>query len=191
MRVAPAAAGVLFLLSLLAWLSGLNSNSARFDRELQALDDFGRFERGLIREVLTARTGLSRNYDALVRMTDAYDKALDRLQEVADEGPDERAATEALDARAHRQQELVGAKPEQLAEVEISGRGSAIYFPQLDASIYIPGLLQGLTGTKRWMAQQLGRQGGKAKSAVKGSGRRYARRPKASMNSVSCARGRC
>ncbi len=66
-----------------------------------------------------------------------------------------------------RQQELVGAKPEQLAEVEISGRGSAIYFPRLHASIYIPGLLQGLTGTKRWMAQQLGREGGKAKSAIK------------------------
>jgi hypothetical protein len=66
-----------------------------------------------------------------------------------------------------RLQELAGAKPEQLAEIEISGRGSAIYFPQLDASIYIPGLLQGLTGTKRWMAQQLGREGGKARSAVK------------------------
>lgn len=66
-----------------------------------------------------------------------------------------------------RHQELVGATPEQLSEVEISGRGSAIYFPRLDASIYIPGLLQGLTGTKRWMAQQLGREGGKAKSAAK------------------------
>lgn len=66
-----------------------------------------------------------------------------------------------------RHQELVGAKPEQLAQVEVSGRGSAIYFPLLDASIYIPGLLRGLTGTKRWMAQQLGREGGKAKSAVK------------------------
>lgn len=66
-----------------------------------------------------------------------------------------------------RHQELVGAKPEHLAQVEVSGRGSAIYFPLLDASIYIPGLLQGLTGTKRWMAQQLGREGGKAKSAVK------------------------
>jgi hypothetical protein len=66
-----------------------------------------------------------------------------------------------------RHQELVDAKPEQLADVEVSGRGSAIYFPRLDASIYIPGLLQGLTGTKRWMAQQLGREGGKARSAVK------------------------
>lgn len=107
MRVAPAAAGVLFLLSLLAWLSGLNSNSVRFDRELQALDDFARFERGLIREVLTARTGLSRNYDALVKTADAYDKALGRLHEVADEGPNERAAVEALAARADRQQQLV------------------------------------------------------------------------------------
>jgi hypothetical protein len=66
-----------------------------------------------------------------------------------------------------RYQELVGAELEQLADVEISGRGSAIYFPRLDASIYIPGLLQGLTGTKRWMAQQLGREGGKARSAAK------------------------
>jgi hypothetical protein len=66
-----------------------------------------------------------------------------------------------------RHQELVGANAEQLAEVEISGRGSAIYFPRLDASIYIPALLEGLTGTKSWMAQQLGREGGKAKSAVK------------------------
>lgn len=66
-----------------------------------------------------------------------------------------------------RHQELVDASPEQLAEVEISGRGSAIYFPRLDASVYIPGLLEGLTGTKRWMAQQLGREGGKARSAVK------------------------
>ena len=66
-----------------------------------------------------------------------------------------------------RHQELANAKPEQLSDVEISGRGSAIYFPRLDASIYIPGLLQGLTGTKRWMAQQLGREGGKARSAAK------------------------
>lgn len=66
-----------------------------------------------------------------------------------------------------RYQELASATPEQLAEIEVSGRGSAIYFPLLDASIYIPGLLQGLTGTKRWMAQQLGREGGKAKSVAK------------------------
>jgi hypothetical protein len=66
-----------------------------------------------------------------------------------------------------RYQELVGAESEQLMQVEVSGRGSAIYFPLLDVSIYVQGLLQGLTGTKRWMAQQLGREGGRARSAVK------------------------
>jgi signal transduction histidine kinase len=106
-RVGPAAAGALFLLSLLAWLSSLNPNLGRFDRELQALDDFAKAERGLVREVLTARVGLSRNYDALVRMTDAYDQALKRLRGLSDEGPRERAAIEALAARARTQEDLV------------------------------------------------------------------------------------
>lgn len=66
-----------------------------------------------------------------------------------------------------RYEELAGASPDQLADIEVSGRGSAIYFPGLDASIYIPGLLQGLTGSKRWMAQELGRRGGRAKSVAK------------------------
>ena len=66
-----------------------------------------------------------------------------------------------------RYQELAGAEPEQLAEIEVSGRGSAIYFPRLDASIHIPSLLQGLTGSKRWMAQELGRRGGLTKSPAK------------------------
>ena len=62
---------VSFLLLLLTWLllSGLNLNSARYDREMGALTNFSRLERALNREVLTARAGLSRNYDALARMT--------------------------------------------------------------------------------------------------------------------------
>ena len=107
MRFATVAAVLLSLLSLLAWLSSLSLDTTRFDRELKALDDFTRFERGMSREVLTARTGLSRNYDALVRMTEAYDKALDRLREVVSEGPQEAAAFDVLAARARRQQDLV------------------------------------------------------------------------------------
>lgn len=61
MKVALATVGALCLLALMTWLlwSGLNMNSARFDRELKALGDFTRFERGISREVLTARAGLS------------------------------------------------------------------------------------------------------------------------------------
>ena len=109
MKVAPGAVGVLCLLSLLTWLllNGLNMNSARFDRELKALSDFTRFERGISREVLTARAGLSRNYDSLVRMTSAYGDALARLREAADSDPEERVAVEVLAARVRRHQDLV------------------------------------------------------------------------------------
>jgi signal transduction histidine kinase len=107
MRVAPAATGALFLLSLLAWLSSLDQNSPHIDRELQALDDFARSERGLGREVLAARAGLSRNYDALVRFADVCDQSLDRLREVANEGPSERAAFELLAAGENKQQALI------------------------------------------------------------------------------------
>lgn len=109
MKGAPAAVGVLCLLALLTWLllSGLNMNSARFDREIKALADFARFERGISREVLTARAGLSRNYDGLVRLADAYDDALARLREAAGSDPEEVAAVEVLAARVRRHQELI------------------------------------------------------------------------------------
>jgi signal transduction histidine kinase len=109
MKVVPAAVGVLCLLMLLTWLlwSGLNMNSARYDRELKALGDFTKFERGISREVLTARAGLSRNYDGLVRLANAYDDALARLREAAGSDPTETAAVEVLDARVRRHQALI------------------------------------------------------------------------------------
>ena len=105
----PSRVGALCLLALLTWLlwSGLNMNSVRFDRELKALGDFTRFERGISREVLTARAGLSRNYDGLVQLADAYDDALARLREATASDPEESAAVEVLAARVHRHQELI------------------------------------------------------------------------------------
>ncbi|VIO79316.1 Wide host range VirA protein [Bradyrhizobium ivorense] len=109
MKVAPAAVGVSFLLVLLTWLllSGLNMNSVRYDRQSQALAEFGRSERGITREVLTSRAGLSRNYDGLVRMVDAYDSALTRLREAAGSDREEAAAIDVLAVRAQRQEVLV------------------------------------------------------------------------------------
>jgi signal transduction histidine kinase/CheY-like chemotaxis protein len=112
MRMTPAAAIaviVSLLLLLLTWLlmSGLNLNSARYDRELRALSDFSRLERGLNREVLTARVGLSRNYDALVQMTVAYSGALDRLREAAGPRSEESAGIEVLAAKASRQLDFI------------------------------------------------------------------------------------
>ncbi len=91
-----------------------------------------------------------------------------------------------------RYQDLADATPEQLAQIEVSGRGSAIYFPRLDASIYIPGLLQGLTGTRRWMAQELGRRGGETRrrrqSGLFGGERKAGRPPSKSRRPLGNSR---
>jgi hypothetical protein len=53
-------------------------------------------------------------------------------------------------------QGLEGAKPEQLAKIEISPSGLGLHFPVIDADLYLPGLLEGFLGSRRWMAAQLG-----------------------------------
>ena len=140
MRMAPVAVIVSFFLLLLTWLamSGLNLNSARYDRELRALDDFSQLERGLNREVLTARAGLTRNYDALARMTDAYDESLNRLREAAGSGPAEGAAIEALATRARRQQDLIERFKSRNALLRNSFAYFGIYSARLAASDHMP-----------------------------------------------------
>jgi hypothetical protein len=62
---------------------------------------------------------------------------------------------------------LAGASPESLADIEISPAGLGLHWPQLDADLYVPALLQGVFGSKPWMARQLGAEGGKSRSAAK------------------------
>jgi hypothetical protein len=50
---------------------------------------------------------------------------------------------------------------------EISPSGLGIYFPKLDVDIYIPALLEGFLGSKKWLATENGRKGGKASTASK------------------------
>lgn len=66
-------------------------------------------------------------------------------------------------------QGLSGASPEDLERIEISPAGLGLHWPALDADVFIPGLLQGILGTKRWMARQLGAAGGKVRSPAKAS----------------------
>jgi signal transduction histidine kinase len=116
----------------------LNLNSVRYDRELRALDDFSQLERGLNREVLTARAGLSRNYDALARMTDAYDESLNRLREAAGSGSEEGAAIEALATRARRQQDLIERFKSRNALLRNSFAYFGIFSARLAASDHMP-----------------------------------------------------
>jgi hypothetical protein len=59
-----------------------------------------------------------------------------------------------------------------LTEIEISPSGFRIHFPRLDAHLYLPALLQGVFGSKRWMAAQLGAAGGKARTTAKAAAAR-------------------
>jgi hypothetical protein len=62
---------------------------------------------------------------------------------------------------------LENATAAQLKEIEISPSGFGIHFPRLDADLYLPAILEGFFGSKRWMASRLGEVGGKSRSAAK------------------------
>ncbi|MYM38669.1 DUF2442 domain-containing protein [Duganella qianjiadongensis] len=64
-------------------------------------------------------------------------------------------------------QGLENAHPANLIDAEISPSGLGVHFPKLDADLYIPALLEGFLGSKRWMASQMGKVGGKVSSAAK------------------------
>ena len=63
-------------------------------------------------------------------------------------------------------QGLANATPKQLAEVEVTPSGYGLHWESLDVDLGVPELVVGLFGTKAWMSE-LGRQGGKSKSAAK------------------------
>ena len=51
-----------------------------------------------------------------------------------------------------RTEGLAGASASDLAEIEISPSGLGLHWPRLDADVYLPALLQGVFGSRRWMA---------------------------------------
>jgi len=68
---------------------------------------------------------------------------------------------------AHLAEGLVGSSPADLSEIEISAAGLGLHWPRLDADVYVPALLQGVFGSKSWMARQLGTAGGRARTVAK------------------------
>jgi len=63
-------------------------------------------------------------------------------------------------------QGLQDATPGQLAKVEIEAPGTGLHWPLLDVDHYIPAVLGGVFGTRRWMSE-IGRRGGMARSPAK------------------------
>lgn len=69
-------------------------------------------------------------------------------------------------------QGLDSAKPADLDPIEVSPSGLGLHFPKLDVDLYIPALLEGFLGTRRWAARRLGEQGGRSKSDTKAAAAR-------------------
>ena len=63
-------------------------------------------------------------------------------------------------------QGLGNATHKQIQNYELLGRGTGIGFPDLDVDLYVPALIEGVYGNRRWMAQ-LGKKGGKARTEAK------------------------
>ena len=63
-------------------------------------------------------------------------------------------------------QGLDNATHKQLQNFELLGRGTGISFPDLDVDLYVPAMIEGVYGNRRWMAQ-LGKKGGSAKTETK------------------------
>jgi hypothetical protein len=69
-------------------------------------------------------------------------------------------------------EDLEDAKPRDLQQIEITPSGFGLHFPRIDADVYLPGLLAGQFGSRRWMAAQLGQRGGSSRSAAKAAAAR-------------------
>ncbi len=67
---------------------------------------------------------------------------------------------------------LAGASVDDLRVVEVNGMGLGIHFPRLDADLYVPALLEGVLGSRRWMAARLGAAGGQARTVAKATAAR-------------------
>ncbi len=79
-------------------------------------------------------------------------------------------------------QGLENAHPADLLDAQITPSGLGVHFPRLDADLYLPALLEGFLGSKRWMAAEIGKIGGttstKAKSAAARRNGKLGGRPK-------------
>ncbi len=109
MKNLPFAFGVSLLLALLTWLllRGIDTNAPAYALTLQAFDDYALAEASLHRDVLQARAGLLRDYDAFTNALGAMKDAVGRLRSRArDERLDERPV-ERLAAMVARQEDLM------------------------------------------------------------------------------------
>lgn len=69
-------------------------------------------------------------------------------------------------------QDLADATDVQLAEIELGPHGLGLSWPAIDADIWLPAVVNGVFGTRRWMAGEMGRKGGAVSSPAKAAAAR-------------------
>ena len=74
---------------------------------------------------------------------------------------------------------LAGASTEDLRVVEVDAMGLGVHFPRLDADLYVPALLEGVLGSRHWMAARSGAAG----KEVRGAGKATAARENGGLDS--------
>jgi len=110
---------------------------------------------------------------------EAFDRATQRGRNLLSRGP-LAVAAHYRDGRIHvelnngcafefpvdQAQGLTGADEADLQVIEIEASGLGLHWPRLNADLYVPNLIKGILGTRRWMAS-IGAAGGRVKSAAK------------------------
>jgi signal transduction histidine kinase/CheY-like chemotaxis protein len=121
------------LLVLVPWLwwRGMHTGTDHADAALRALDDLTVAKGALYRDVLSARTGMLRNYDPLVREVAALRGAVDRLREAAAGDPELAAAADRLASLAGQQEQWT----EQFKSRNALLQNSLAYFGLLSAKL--------------------------------------------------------
>ena len=105
-----------------------------------------------------ARGKAFRAANALARAA-RYDARADRVIVDLDNG-----ATFAFPP--HLVEGLHQASPTEIAEVEVIGAGLGLHWESLDLDYTVPGLVNGVFGTAKWMAARAGRTRSPAKAAA-------------------------
>lgn len=67
---------------------------------------------------------------------------------------------------------LADADPAKVANVIVEAPGLGLHWPDLDVDLYVPALLEGVFGSRKWMASLLGAAGGSATSEAKAASAR-------------------
>ncbi len=107
-----------------------------------------------------ARRGAQRLKKGPVAVAARYDQLSGRVVIELDSGLE-------IAFKPQQAQGLDTATPADLGEIEISPSGQGLYFPSIDADLYLPALLEGFLGSKAWMAARMGQAGGRTTTQAK------------------------